>query len=52
MLELPVPAGEPQAQVCATNVAFGDKDGRTLNITACEHVYRIRMNVEGIHPAR
>jgi gluconolactonase len=51
VLELPVPAGEPQAQVCATNVAFGDRDSRTLYITACEHVYRIRTNVAGVHPA-
>lgn len=51
VLELPVPAGEPQAQVCATNVAFGDRDSRALYITACEHVYRLRMNVAGIHPA-
>ena len=51
VLELPVPAGEPQAQVCATNVAFGDRDSRTLYITACEHVYRIRLNVAGVHPA-
>ena len=50
-LELPVPAGEPRAQVCATNVAFGDRDSRTLYITACEHVYRIRMNAAGVHPA-
>jgi gluconolactonase len=50
VLELPLPAGEPQTQVCATNVAFGDNDGRTLYITACEHVYRIRMNVTGVHP--
>ena len=51
VIELPVPKGEPQAQVCATNVAFGDRDSRTLYITACEHVYRIRMNVAGVHPA-
>jgi gluconolactonase len=51
VLELPVPAGEPQTQVCATNVAFGDRDSRTLYITACEHVYRIRMTVAGVHPA-
>jgi gluconolactonase len=51
VLELPVPAGEPRAQVCATNVAFGDRDSRTLYITACEHVYRIRMKVAGVHPA-
>ena len=51
VLELPVPAGEPQAQVCATNLAFGDNDGRTLYITACEHVYRVRMNVAGVPSA-
>jgi gluconolactonase len=51
VLELPVPPGEPRAQVCATNVAFGDRDSRTLFITACEHVYGIRMNVAGVHPA-
>jgi gluconolactonase len=51
VIELPVPAGEPRPQVCATNVAFGDRDSRTLYITACEHVYRIRMNVAGVHPA-
>jgi gluconolactonase len=51
VLELPVPRGEPQAQVCATNVAFGDRDSRTLYITACEHVYRVRLNVAGVHPA-
>jgi gluconolactonase len=50
VLELPVLSGEPQAQVCATNVAFGDNDSRTLYITACEHVYRIRMRVTGVHP--
>jgi len=51
VLELPVPAGEPQTQVCATNVAFGDPDSRMLYITACEHVYRVRMEVAGVHPA-
>jgi len=50
VLGLPIPAGEPQAQVCATNVAFGDNDSKTLYITACEHVYRIRLNVAGVHP--
>ena len=50
VLALPIPAGEPQAQVCATNVAFGDNDGRTLYVTACEHVYRIRMKVPGVLP--
>ena len=47
VLELPMPDGEPATQICATNVAFGDPDGRTLYITACEHVYRIRLKVAG-----
>ncbi len=49
-IKLPVSYREPQAQVCATNIAFGDRDGKTLYITACEHVYRVRMEVEGIRP--
>jgi gluconolactonase len=31
-----------------TNVAFGDADRRTLYITAVKHLYRIRLNVEGL----
>ena len=49
-IKLPVSNREPRAQVCATNIAFGDRDGKTLYITACEHVYRVRMEVEGIRP--
>jgi gluconolactonase len=49
-IKLPVSNREPRAQVCATNVAFGDSDGKGLYITACEHVYRVRMEVEGIRP--
>jgi gluconolactonase len=49
-IKLPVSTREPQAQICATNIAFGDRDGKTLYITACEHVYRVRMEVEGIRP--
>jgi gluconolactonase len=49
-IKLPVSNREPRAQICATNVAFGDRDGKTLYITACEHVYRVRMEVEGIRP--
>jgi len=47
-IELPTVAGEPREQVCATNVAFGDPDGKGLFITACEHVYHIRLKVPGI----
>jgi gluconolactonase len=49
-IKLPVSNREPRAQVCATNIAFGDRDGKGLYITACEHVYRVRMEVEGIRP--
>jgi gluconolactonase len=49
-LKLPVLNREPRAQICATNLAFGDRDGKGLYITACEHVYRIRMLVPGVRP--
>ena len=44
---LPQPSYEPRPRVCATNVAFGDADGRGLYITACTHVFKIRMKVAG-----
>src|SRR5690606_27015066 len=47
---LPVSNEEPRPQICATNVAFGDPDGRGLYITACEHVYRIRLRTRGVPP--
>lgn len=49
-LKLPILDREPRAQVCATNVAFGDRDSKGLYITACEHVYRVQMEVPGIRP--
>jgi gluconolactonase len=49
-LHLPIYGGEPKRQICATNVAFGDPDGRGLYITACDHVYRVRVKVAGIMP--
>jgi gluconolactonase len=49
-IKLPVQNREPRAQICATNVAFGDRDGKGLYITACEHVYRVQMEVEGLRP--
>lgn len=45
---LPQPEGEPRPRVCATNVAFGDADNRGLYITACTHVFRVRVGVPGI----
>ena len=47
---LPVIGGEPKQQICATNVAFGDPDGKGLYITACEAVYRIRLKTAGYMP--
>jgi gluconolactonase len=48
-LYLPFPHKEPRQPVCATNVAFGDADGKSLYITACANVYRIRTKVSGAH---
>ena len=50
LLQLPQRGGEPRQQVCATNLAFGDADGKTLYVTACMDVYRIRLKVVGIRP--
>ena len=49
-LHLPQPTEEPRARVCATNVAFGDSDNRGLYITACTHVFKIRLKMPGIRP--
>ncbi len=49
-LKLPQPTGEPREQICATNVGFGDADGKGLYITACTHVYHIRLNTTGVRP--
>jgi gluconolactonase len=46
-LNLPIYGGEPKRQICATNVAFGDSDFKSLYITACDVVYRIRLAVAG-----
>jgi gluconolactonase len=51
-LHLPQPSGEPRARVCATNVAFGDGDNRALYITACTHLFRIRLEVRGVRPGQ
>jgi gluconolactonase len=49
-LNLEIYGGEPKRQICATNVAFGDADGKSLYVTACDAVYRIRMKVAGLMP--
>ena len=47
-IDLPIVGGEPKKQVCATNVAFGDNDARTLYIAACDFVYKVRLKVPGV----
>jgi gluconolactonase len=49
-LNLEIAGGEPKRQICATNVAFGDPDGRGLYVTACDAVYRIRLKATGVMP--
>lgn len=49
-LHMPIYGKEPKKQICATNLAFGDEDGKALYITACDAVYRIRLRAEGIMP--
>jgi gluconolactonase len=46
-INLPVLGAEPKKQICATNVAFGDADGKTLFVAACDAVYKIRLKVAG-----
>lgn len=49
-LYLPQPAAEPRSRVCATNLAFGEADDRTLFITACTHLFKIRLKQPGVRP--
>ncbi|HEY7389629.1 MAG TPA: SMP-30/gluconolactonase/LRE family protein [Bryobacteraceae bacterium] len=50
-LELPQSTQEPRPRIVVTNMAFGDADGKTLYITACTHLFRIRLKVAGMRPA-
>ena len=47
-LNMPIYGGEPKKQICALNVAFGEKDNKTLFISACDAVYKIRLKTVGI----
>lgn len=51
-IQLPQIPGEPRARVCASNLAFGDTDGKTLYITSCTHLFRIRLKASGLRPTR
>ena len=52
ILHLPQPQSEPRGRVCATNLAFGDADNRGLYITACTHVFRVRLKQAGVRPGQ
>jgi gluconolactonase len=51
-LNLPIDGGEPKRQICATNLAFGGVDGKSLFITACDALYEVRMKVAAVRPAK
>jgi gluconolactonase len=39
---------EPRKTVCASSLAFGGDDAKTLYIAACEHIYSIPLKAPGI----
>jgi sugar lactone lactonase YvrE len=47
-INLPILGDEPKKQICATNLACGDMDAKTLYVAACDAVYKIRLKVPGI----
>jgi gluconolactonase len=50
-IQLPQIAKEPRPRIVATNMAFGDADGKTLYITACTHLFRLKVKIPGAHLA-
>jgi gluconolactonase len=50
VLQMPQRGGEPRSQICATNLAFGDADSKSLFVAACMNMYRIRLRVAGVRP--
>ena len=50
VLQMPQIATEPRPRIVATNLTFGDADSKTLYITACTHLFRIRLKVPGVRP--
>lgn len=48
LLHLPTPGNvEPRKTVCASSLAFGGDDGKTLYVTACEHILAIPLRTAG-----
>jgi gluconolactonase len=50
VLQMPQIATEPRPRIVATNLAFGDADSKTLYITACTQLFRIRLKIAGVRP--
>jgi gluconolactonase len=49
-IRVPQVTREPRPRIVTTNLAFGDLDGKTLYITACTHLFRIRTKIAGVRP--
>ncbi|MEP7352677.1 MAG: SMP-30/gluconolactonase/LRE family protein [Acidobacteriota bacterium] len=47
-IQLPQVPGEPRPRICASNVAFGDADGKRLYITSCTHLFRVQLKTSGL----
>ncbi len=50
LLNMPTSSDEPKRQICALNMAWGEEGGKTLFITGCEAVWKIRMKASGRIP--
>jgi gluconolactonase len=49
LLHMPTPGdAEPRKTTCASSLAFGGDDAKTLYITACEYIYAIQLRAPGI----
>ena len=46
-IQLPLIAKELRPRLVATNMALGDADRKTLYITACTHLFRLRVKIPG-----
>jgi sugar lactone lactonase YvrE len=49
LLHMPTPGdSEPRKTACASSLAFGGDDAKTLYITGCESIYAIQLRAPGI----
>ena len=48
-IQLPQIAKEPRPRIVATKMAFGDADRKNLYITACTHLFWLRVKIPGAH---